>query len=255
MKSIIEKIVVGLLLALAGASAAHALPDYCPEGRTPFLVVVDDYAASWMTINSSFTGAVKNGDRHEKGILFQLGAYDRIGADPDRLVVEIWNGDRNPIRLGPKNFSWLDVVPVKDRLNPNPARPMQKKDSCALAPGLCGDSGEDRCEVLEGVVDYPLKKCLRGRTLHREFRPVAVLTYWSGQKGYSMTAEQAPVAAGEKANHMRYAFALHDPVRVYKNGESSSVGGDLIKCIAIRGGDGDHLPVHVDHEDPPWLLP
>ncbi len=248
---------IGAILWVGSAVSAQAqMPDYCREDR-PSLVVVDDQAASWMVINSSFAEKSRGkGDRPAKGVLFQLGAFGGTGADPNRLIVDIWHSGDTPIRLAPKNFKWIDVVSVRSTSNPNASRPMTRKDMCLLAPGLCDDPAGAACEALEGVIDPNLGECLRGRTLHRKFRPVGVLTFWGGEGGWSMIATPAEHASDEKAHHVRYVFTPHDPIRVFKDGESTPLGGDRVRCVAIREDDpGPIRRHHVEHEDPAWPVP
>jgi len=254
------------LPALAGVRAC------CPPEEA-HLILHDECSGSWMPLNNHFQAASTR--PYREGLLFQFGDYE--GSNFHFNSIELHKQDGTVVVLdGTTDFHWVNITSASASVSSSAtSAPISDDEGFHLFPN-CHASYQTACDPLLNVPDasrkwcettdttcttvQPLEmKCLRGRRLHSDLTPKSILTYWQGDKGYAVSAEQG----GEE--HNIYSFTFHDEfqVTVYKPDPSASCPalqwnpptvfpeGEIVR-IEVHGGTATGPPNHSGHRDPPW---
>ena len=235
-----------VVLPMAGLSPATAGGNGRKNGE---LVVEDSELVSWMAINNSFNQ--DPGHTPWDGVLIQVGDYLDHGR-PFNIFESITFEDIHGVlqTLDAGSFRWIDIVAV----DPSRTAPMGLNHLQLLYPEpgtTSGCSDFDACAIQEcscatppcAPAGYePLSRCLRSRSLHGLFTPLAIITYWQGSKGFGITVE--PTSLGIKS---RQVFSFNEPVQIYVDGQPLSLG--RIDSIHVNAKGGTQ---HGASEDPPW---
>jgi hypothetical protein len=181
-------------------------------------------------------------------VLFQFGEYS---SEPDLYFSQIWiykGGSPTPEVIekedaaGGVPLPWINIVAEYDD-RPDP--PMDPDAVFALYPdsGLPSTCTPGNCTSA---------MCSRNRTIHGGMEDVqAVMTYWPGEAGYTMKAEQPKddgggILAPCLGNH--YRFTLPDPVRVEVY---EPVHPDAGTPTTYDPGEVDSIVVKTAEEGPP----
>ena len=214
------------------------------------LVIPDTSMAAWMTINNTFSG------NHElnpwEGVLIQLGDY--FPGDEVFFSVSFENKGK-PVgdTLLRGDFTWINIV-AKDPSKAIP--PMNLDDVFLLLPDVdpnvqtsC-DSVDD-CAFQNSCIQTDEQNgCLRKRSLHGLFTPVAVITYWQGPNGFDLSV--GPLRKNIDTHHI-FTFRDIVEIEIYHFPDASPQPlGFPVDTILINADPGIN---HGDHDDPPWPTP
>jgi hypothetical protein len=243
------------------------------------LFIEHESLTAWMPISNSFTHPDRTGTpnddwRYRPGILFQLGEYEEGRYTLAGIVVHTVAGSEDTYSAG--EFSWVNVVsdsvdagtPIQplhafwlyENSNPYP--------TLCDAVNACQNTDQPFCQCDSSVPncggdpDKIVKldpKCLRLRNLHAFHSTTAILTYWQGPNGYSISASQLGV--GLDSTHNAYSATFKDrfKVSVYKaTGIAGAQTMTLVKNYAV--GEVERIdviglstsPNHGSHHDPGW---
>jgi len=172
---------------------------------TPKLIVQDGEATAWMNVTNTFTlepGTYYADEGKElwQGILFQIGDEYQSPQGPHSLTMDVVVTDKDgkTKTYNIREFLWVNIVarnpekskpPMKpehlSRLWPDPDNPSAKcgaVDACAGQDCLCKVPPCDDSAALEVIP----ATCLRQRSLHAYLNPYAVITYWTGPRGWDL---------------------------------------------------------------------
>jgi hypothetical protein len=248
---------LAILIILSGSATIQGC---CRSSKPvyPTLVIDDPDTAVWMNTTNTFILApgawfADPSKQLWQGVLIQLGnAESPTGANPLDVLVRITpdTGTQKGYLL--KDLSWINVQarnPQKDppmqpahagQLWSDPSTPTmcQELEACEDKNCLCPNPPCNNNNQLGLVPGH----CLRLRSLHAYFKPLAIITYWIGPNGYELRMEG-------NLPDPKQVFSLKDPVDVsvtQKNGAVDQFSG--VKTIEIRVTG---VPTHRRIQDPP----
>ncbi len=254
-----------LVLASVGVlSLSGCCSWFCPVATKPraTIVIEDPEMAAWMTVTNTFTLAPNTYFSNPSkelwdGVLFQLGDSE---VPPQTLPltleiqIEITPQSGEPIIYPLTEVTWVNVQAVDPArvdpmtagqaglLWPDPSAPSlcTELDGFADRPALC-DSANLPCNKVTDLKVVP-GRCLRHKSLHAYLKPVGILTYWTGPKGYEF-------AFGTDRHIPRQVFKLLDAVNVTVLKKVDSTTIDYKDARRVRLFP-KFVPTHTRKHDP-----
>lgn len=250
------------------------------DSARPSLIISDEDIAAWMVTNNEFARSHTDPDDPDSpldrdywsGALIQLGHYEHGDVKFKDVLFTMNNGEEVTLAAG--EFRWINIVSgsVADRGEPMDAgkHEYQLYPNLVVDEGPCGKAYECKnkdimcvpCNECDPSKYGPLyAECLRGKTLHSDFRwedaESAIVTYWQGGYGYTITVMQERHGNSGKRSAYTFSFKNNAKVNVYADREDpadatpiKSWGAGHVNKIELRYVDKGTN--HGNHLDPVW---